>query len=82
MTQQNNTIITVTNKQVYGVTLRGKFRFVVPYNSLVCSKRTCFALFRVLYLQYRADGCVKEVSIMGNFVNYENIQRAYELVHN
>jgi hypothetical protein len=81
LTQQNNTRITLTNKRIYGVaSFSGKLRFEVSIKAITYSENTTFALFKVLYIQYREGERIKEVSIMGNFANYSNISRASELI--
>jgi hypothetical protein len=80
-TQQNNTKIVLTNRRIYGLALfSGKLRFQAFYNAITSKENISFALFKVLYLQYRDAERIKEVSIMGNPANYANIARAYELV--
>ena len=81
LTQQNNTRIILTNRRIYGVaSFSGKIRFEVSLKAITYSENTTFALFKVLYIQYREGERVKEVSIMGNFVNYCNIARASDLI--
>jgi hypothetical protein len=81
LTQQNNTRITLTNRRIYGVaSFSGKLRFEVSLKAITYSENTTFALFKVLYIQYREGERIKEVSIMGNFANYCNIARACELI--
>ena len=81
LTQQNNTKITLTNRRIYGVaSFSGKLRFEVSLKAITYSENTTFALFKVLYIQYREGESIKEVSIMGNFANYCNIERASDLI--
>jgi len=80
MTQQNNTTVTLTNEQISGSASSGKPRFVIPYKAITKKEHTSYALFKVLYLEYQDEGKTKEVSIMGNFSNYGNIQRAFDLI--
>jgi hypothetical protein len=81
LTQQNNTEIVLTDKRIYGVASgSGKFRFEVPHDAITSKENMSYALFKVLYLQYQEGEKTKEVSIMGNFANYGNIVRAFELM--
>lgn len=80
-TQQNNTKIALTDRRIYGVaSFSGTPRFEAPYNAITFSENINFALFKVLYIQYREAERSKEVSIMGNPVNYGNIARATEIM--
>jgi hypothetical protein len=81
LNQQNNTKITLTNRRIYGVaSFSGKLRFEVSLKAITYSENITFALFKVLYIQYREGERIKEVSIMGNFANYGNIARASDLI--
>jgi hypothetical protein len=81
LTQQNNTKIVLTSKQIYGIaSFSGKLRFKIPFSEITSKENINYALFKVLYLQYQEGEKTKEVSIMGNLANYSNISRAYEFV--
>jgi hypothetical protein len=81
MTQQNNTRITLTDRRIYGVaSFSGKLRFEVPYKAITYSENINFMLFKVLYIQYQEAERIREVSIMGNFANYNNISQASALI--
>jgi len=55
-------------------------RFEAPYNAITSKENINFILFKVLYIKYQDGQGTKEVSIMGNPINYGNIAHAYELV--
>ena len=81
LTQQNNTKIILTNKRIFGLASHsGRLRFEAHFNQITSMENTNYALFKVLYFQYREGEKTKELSIMGNPVNYNNISRAYELM--
>ena len=81
LTQQNNTRIILTNRRIYGVaSFSGKLRFEVSLKAITHCENINYMLFKVLYIQYQEAERVREVSIMGNFANYDNITRASELI--
>jgi hypothetical protein len=81
MTQQNDAKIILTNRRIYGLSsFSGKPRFEAYYSAITAKEKTNYALFKVLYLQYQDGEKTKEVSIMGNPANYNNIACTYELV--
>ena len=81
LTQQNNTQITLTDRRIYGIASSSKkVRFEIPYRTILYSENINFALFKSLYIQYQDSERTKEVSIMGNFANYDNIAQASKLI--
>jgi len=81
MTQQNITQITLTDRRIYGVaSFSGKLRFEVSLKAITHGENINYMLFKVLYIQYQEAERVREVSIMGNFANYDNISRASALI--
>ena len=81
LTQQNNTQIILTDRRIYGIASSSKkVRFEIPYRTILYSENINFALFKSLYIQYQDSERTKEVSIMGNFANYDNIAQASKLI--
>jgi hypothetical protein len=91
LTFRNMTRIVLTDRRVYGfpkgslvptemIPFKSKARFQVPYETIVATERVNFGLQKGIYIQYREEDRLKEVSILCSPINSHQVSRIYELL--
>jgi hypothetical protein len=91
-TSKNMAKITLTNRRIYGapkgfliptklLPFKGSAQFEVPYDSILAIEEVRLGLWKGLWIQYQAEGKSKEVSILCDATNYQNISKVHDLLH-
>ena len=93
LTYRNMTRIVLTDKRIYGfpkgslaptelLPFKSKAQFQVPYEAILATEQVSFGLQKGIWIQYRDEDKVKEVSILCSVVNSQHIPKTFELLQN
>lgn len=89
----NMTQIVLTDKRIYGfpkgaltstklLPFKNLARFRVPYDTILATEMISFLFQKGVWIQYREEGKLNEVSILCGPVNSYHISKTYELLQN
>jgi hypothetical protein len=92
-TIRNMTKIVLTDKRIYGfpkgslaptklLPFKSSAQFQVPYETILATEQISFGFQKGVWIQYREEGKLKEVSIQCSPINSYHISKTYELLQN
>ena len=93
LTFRNMTKIVLTDKRIYGypkgslaptelLPFKSKAQFQAPYDAILATEQVSFGLQKGVWIRYREEDKLKEVSILCSPVNSHHIPKTYELLQN
>lgn len=93
LTFRNMTRIVLTDERIYGfpkgslaptelLPFKSKAQFQVPYEAILATEQISVGLQKGVWIQYREEGKLKEVSILCSPINSHHISKIYELLQN
>jgi len=91
LTFRNMTRIVLTDRRIYGhpkgslvptemIPFKSKARFQVPYETIVAKERVSYGLQNGVWIQYREEDRLREVSILCSPINPHQVSRIWELL--